>query len=51
MAGQGKRHREEHDSNDADDVRYHGESAREIARVGPDEADDRSDDENGNRRG
>ena len=49
--GHGKGDQEKHDSNDTDDVRHHGYPTGEIARVRPDEADNRSHDEQSNHRG
>src|SRR3989442_4205104 len=50
-AGHGKGDQEKHDSDATDDVRYHGDRAGDIARVGPDEADDDPRDEQSDHRG
>ena len=47
---EGKGDTENHDSDDSDDVRHHGDQTGNVAGVGPDEADDRSHDEHGDHR-
>ena len=49
--GYDKSDQENHNPDAADDVRHHGESTRDIARVGPDQADNRSHDEQSDHRG
>jgi hypothetical protein len=49
--GHGKGDQEKHDSNDTDDVRYHGDPTGDIARIGPDEANHCSHDEQSEHRG
>jgi hypothetical protein len=47
----GKGDQENHDSDGTDDVRHDGNETRNIAGVGPDEADNYSNDEHGHHRG
>jgi hypothetical protein len=49
--GHGQRDQEKNDANGTHDVRNHGYRASEIACVRPDQAHDRSQDEQGDRRG
>jgi hypothetical protein len=42
---------ENHDSHASGDVRHHGNHPGNVARVGPDQADDRADEEQGDHRG
>jgi len=42
---------ENHDSHASGDVRHHGNHPRNVARVGPDQADDRADEEQADHRG
>jgi hypothetical protein len=46
----GKGDQKNHDSDGTDDVRHHGNQTANVARVGPDEADNRSNDEHGDHR-
>ena len=47
----GKRDKEDNDADDTDDVRHDGNRTSHVARVGPDQTDDRSDDEHRDQRG
>jgi hypothetical protein len=47
----GKGNQENDDSDGTDDACDHGNETRNVAGVGPDEADNRSDDEQGDHRG
>ena len=49
-SGDGKSDQENHDSDATDDVRHHGNEPGNVARVSPDEADNYSRDDHGDRR-